>query len=87
MGWNRVALKDPEHPLFKGISPEAEFYFVHSYFPAPDDAFVLGTTQYGLEFCSFHGREGLWATQFHPEKSGSAGLKLLQNFYNWCQSA
>lgn len=87
MGWNRVQLGDPEHPLFAGIEPEAEFYFVHSYFPSPDDAYVLGTTTYGLEFCSFHGREGLWATQFHPEKSGRPGLKLLQNFHNWCQSA
>ena len=46
---------------------------------------MIGTTGYGLEFCSVHGRDGLWATQFHPEKSGRPGLKMLANFYAYCR--
>lgn len=87
MGWNSVQRKDPDDPLFAGIAPEAEFYFVHSYYPAPAPEFVLGTTTYGVEFCSFHGRRGLWAVQFHPEKSGRPGLSLLQNFADYCKEA
>jgi len=84
MGWNQVRLKDPDDPLFKGVAKDAEFYFVHSYYPAPSDEYVLGTTSYGIEFCSYHGRRGLWAVQFHPEKSGRPGLKLLSNFHDYC---
>ncbi len=84
MGWNRVALRAPCE-LFDGIEPDAEFYFVHSYYPVPRPQFVLGTTFYGLEFCSMHGRPGLWAVQFHPEKSGRPGLKLLANFAKYCK--
>lgn len=87
MGWNKVSLKNPAEPLFKGVDADAEFYFVHSYYPAPERAFVLGTTRYGIEFCSFHGRDGLWAVQFHPEKSGRPGLKLLENFADYCKEA
>ncbi len=87
MGWNRVALKNPAERLFAGIDPDAEFYFVHSYFPAPAPEYVLGSTTYGVEFCSFHGREGLWAVQFHPEKSGRPGLALLSNFAAYCKEA
>lgn len=86
MGWNQVELKT-DCRLFKDISPKASFYFVHSYFPAPTNQHVIGTTRYGIDFCSIHGREGLWAVQFHPEKSGRPGLKLLENFYNYCQEA
>jgi len=83
MGWNKVAIKQPCE-LFAGIAPESEFYFVHGYYPAPAPQFVLGTTFYGMEFCSVHGRKGLWAVQFHPEKSGRPGLKLLSNFAGYC---
>ncbi len=86
MGWNQVALKAPCE-LFDGIAPESEFYFVHSYYPVPADEYVLGTTVYGLPFCSVHGRKGLWAVQFHPEKSGRPGLSLLRNFAAYCQEA
>lgn len=86
MGWNRVALRAPCE-LFDGIAPEAEFYFVHSYYPAPADAYVIGVTEYGLPFCSVHGRKGLWAVQFHPEKSGRPGLSLLRNFAAYCREA
>jgi len=84
MGWNTVTLK-ADCPLFKGVSPESEFYFVHSYYPAPAPEYVIGTTYYGKEFCSVHGRDGLWATQFHPEKSGRPGLTMLSNFYDYCR--
>ncbi|MDP3425945.1 MAG: imidazole glycerol phosphate synthase subunit HisH [Humidesulfovibrio sp.] len=86
MGWNRVTLKK-DCVLFGGIQPEAEFYFVHSYHPAPRAEFIIGETMYGENFCSVHGRTGLWAVQFHPEKSGAPGLRLLQNFHAYCLEA
>jgi len=86
MGWNRVALKQ-DCPLFNGIPAEAEFYFVHSYHPAPKPEFIIGETNYGENFCSVHGRPGLWAVQFHPEKSGAPGLALLKNFHEFCLEA
>ncbi len=83
MGWNRVEVQ--KHcELFDDIDPESEFYFVHSYYPSPKPEFILATTFYGTRFCSVHGRRGLWAVQFHPEKSGRPGLKLLSNFYKYC---
>ena len=86
MGWNQIDLAR-ECELFAGIDPDADFYFVHSYFPAPKDEYVIGTTRYGIDFCSVHGRKGLWAVQFHPEKSGRPGLQMLKNFYSFCQEA
>ncbi len=83
MGWNQVHLRK-ECELFSGIDPEAEFYFVHSYYPAPSAKYVIATTCYGIDFCSVHGRTGLWAVQFHPEKSGQPGLQFLKNFYTFC---
>lgn len=83
MGWNRIYLKR-EHILFKGISPEHEFYFVHSYYPCPEDEkYIIAETEYGIRFCSVVGLENLLAVQFHPEKSGRPGLKILENFSNW----
>ncbi|WP_031479235.1 imidazole glycerol phosphate synthase subunit HisH [Maridesulfovibrio frigidus] len=84
MGWNQIDLKQ-DCVLFKDIDPEAYFYFVHSYYPAPEEQFIIGETTYGRPFCSMHGREGLWAVQFHPEKSGTPGLKMISNFYNYCK--
>lgn len=83
MGWNRVRLLKQD-PLWEGIPPDAEFYFVHSYYVRPKDDLLLGLTAYGGEFCSVYGRPGLWAVQFHPEKSGRPGLRLLQNFNEYC---
>lgn len=83
MGWNSVALKR-ECRLFRGVPEGAEFYFVHSYYVEPAPEYVIGTTYYGMEFCSVFGRDGLWAAQFHVEKSGPAGLALLKNFYDYC---
>ena len=86
MGWNQIEVRR-ETPLLAGIDPAASFYFVHSYFPVPADEFVIATTTYGRPFCSIHGREGLWATQFHPEKSGRPGLQILKNFAAYCREA
>jgi len=83
MGWNSVELKQ-DCVLFKDIPAGAEFYFVHSYHPAPKADFIIRETVYGEKFCSMHGRTGLWAVQFHPEKSGTPGLQLLKNFHDYC---
>lgn len=83
MGWNSVQFQR-EHPVFRGIPAEAEFYFVHSYYPAPaQDSVVLGVTDYGIKFCSVLADKNLVAMQFHPEKSGRPGLQILQNFCSW----
>ncbi len=82
MGWNALNIKK-ESALFNGINSGAEFYFVHSYYNEVEESLILATTTYGLEFTSIYGREGLWAVQCHPEKSGSVGLKLLENFANY----
>jgi glutamine amidotransferase len=80
MGWNRVAQVRP-HPVFEGIADGSYFYFVHGYYPEPEDAsLVIGSTEYGVTFPSVIARNGLLATQFHPEKSGAAGLRLYRNF-------
>lgn len=86
MGWNSIRIQTP-CPLLAGVEPSAEFYFVHSYYTEPDPGFVIATTIYGREFCSLYGRDGLWAAQFHPEKSGRPGLALLRNFYDYCLEA
>ena len=83
MGWNSLQAKQ-NCVLFNGIEPQAQFYFVHGYYPDPAAEFVLATTYYGREFCSVYGKNALWAVQFHPEKSGRPGLRLLRNFYDYC---
>ncbi|MDR2503379.1 MAG: imidazole glycerol phosphate synthase subunit HisH [Deltaproteobacteria bacterium] len=83
MGWNALRRRRPS-PLFAGIAPEAEFYFVHGYYVEVAPEYELAVTYYGREFCSVLGRDGLWATQFHVEKSGPAGLRLLANFCRYC---
>ena len=84
IGWNTVQFRR-SHPLFDGIENESEFYFVHSYYPAPSDKYyVVGETQYaGTTFASAVGKKNLFATQFHPERSGRIGLQLLKNFSQW----
>lgn len=80
MGWNSVRFKQ-EHPVFDGIPQDSHFYFVHSYYAAPDDeTWVAGTTDYGVSFCSIYAKDNVVATQFHPEKSGRIGLRVYQNF-------
>ncbi len=83
MGWNRVRFLKP-HPVFQDLPEAAEYYFVHSYYPAPDrSAMVLGVTDYGIDFPSAIGWRNVVATQFHPEKSGRFGLRILENFLAW----
>jgi glutamine amidotransferase len=83
MGWNGVMLKR-KHALFRGVDPSAEFYFVHSYYPAPTDPrAVLGETDYGGAFASVLASNTLVAVQFHLEKSGRPGLTILSNFCQW----
>ena len=83
MGWNGLQLCK-KHPVFEGITPADEFYFVHTYYPLPaSDDHVVGTTGYGIEFPSVIGYKNLIAVQFHPEKSGTAGLRILKNFCKW----
>ncbi len=80
MGWNRVSFRQ-DHPVFEGVRDGSYFYFVHSYYADPEDkALVAGETTYGVEFCSALGWGNVAAVQFHPEKSGEAGLTLYKNF-------
>ncbi len=81
MGWNRIQLEKPDCPLLSGIAPDAHFYFVHSYFANPAvDSDVWLSCEYGQQFCAAVWRDNIFATQFHPEKSQTDGLKMLQNF-------
>ena len=83
MGWNEVeqAIK---HPLWAGIPDHSRFYFVHSYYPEPaDGALVAGWSAYPFRFACAAARGNLFAVQFHPEKSHTAGLQLLANFVAW----
>jgi len=80
IGWNQVK-QQFGHPIFSGIPDETNFYFVHSYYVEPDEkSVVAGTTEYGVSMCSVVIKDNLVATQFHPEKSGSWGLKMYSNF-------
>ena len=83
MQWNRLVVRRPDCPLLAGLGADAWVYFVHSY-AAPDGDDVVATCDYGGPVVAAIGRDRLWATQFHPEKSGAAGLKLLSNFAAQC---
>ena len=84
MGWNQLRIRRP-HPLLTGLPDATDFYFVHSFYPDPSHhADIIGTTEYaGVEFASMVGRGNVVATQFHVEKSGQAGLQVLENFVRW----
>ncbi len=82
MGWNQVQQRP--HPLWAGIPQDSRFYFVHSYYVQPEQsAESAGTTDYGISFASAVARDGIFAVQFHPEKSQHNGLQLLANFIKW----
>ena len=81
MGWNNVKI-EKKHELFSGIKDKQFFYFVHSYVASNTETSIT-TTHYGEEFVSSLATENIFATQFHPEKSGEIGLKFLENFINW----
>jgi glutamine amidotransferase len=83
IGWNEV-VQQRAHPLWAGIPDRSRFYFVHSYYPAPTDAALTAATSvYGAPFTCAIARDNIFAVQFHPEKSQSAGLQLLSNFVRW----
>jgi len=83
MGWNGIKI-EKSHPLLAGVGADDEFYFVHSYYPEPaDNTSVIALTDYGISFASIIGFNNLFATQFHLEKSGRPGLKILDNFCKW----
>jgi imidazole glycerol-phosphate synthase subunit HisH len=84
MGWNQVVPQREGLAIFDGIVADAYFYFAHSYYVEPRDRWgVAGVTHYGSPYCSVIVSESVWGTQFHPEKSGEAGLRLLSNFVRW----
>ncbi len=83
MGWNGINIVK-SHPLLSGVGAADEFYFVHSYYPDPQNSdFMIAATDYGIAFASIVGFNNLFATQFHLEKSGRPGLKILENFCKW----
>ena len=83
MGWNQVIQVRP-HPMWAGVPDGASFYFVHSFYARPDDPrHSLGETDYGHRFTCALGRDNIFATQFHPEKSATHGLTLYRNFLSW----
>jgi glutamine amidotransferase len=83
MGWNTVTVTQP-HPLLAHLCFGDEFYFVHSFYPQPaDSSQVYATSDYGGEFLVAIGKDNLFAVQFHTEKSGPVGLKVLENFAKW----
>ncbi|MDQ3026298.1 MAG: imidazole glycerol phosphate synthase subunit HisH [Pseudomonadota bacterium] len=83
MGWNQVR-QVAAHPLWAGIPDHSRFYFVHSFYCEPaDPRLAAGETRYGPAFTSAIARDNIFATQFHPEKSAVAGLRLLSNFATW----
>jgi glutamine amidotransferase len=80
IGWNRVRTTKP-HPIFDGVPDNTHFYFVNSYYPIPDDPSVaIAESDHGVTFVAAIARRNIVATQFHLEKSGAAGLRLLDNF-------
>jgi imidazole glycerol-phosphate synthase subunit HisH len=81
IGWNQLEIVNGRCPLYRGIASGSYVYFVHSFFPKPDDASIVATwTDYGESFASSAWRDNVFATQFHPEKSQKVGLQLLKNF-------
>ena len=83
IGWNQIEIVQPECPVFRGVENGSHVYFVHSFYPQPEDDSIAATrTTYGVDFISAVWRENVFASQFHPEKSQKVGLKILENFVN-----
>jgi len=86
IGWNQLELTRPDCPLFTNIPSGSYVYFVHSYYPSPEDESVVAArTDYGVKFAAAVWRDHIFATQFHPEKSQKVGLQLLSNFVGLCE--
>ena len=85
MGWNTLSIRRKDCPLLRSVKASDYFYFVHSFYAVPEEKnAVLSTTDYGVEFCSSIWRNNIFATQFHPEKSQGAGLRIVENFCRAC---
>lgn len=83
VGWNAISLRRP-HPVFEGVRTATDYYFVHSFaVTTTHDEDVLAETEYGTRFTSVIARGSVIGTQFHPEKSQTSGLRILENFANW----
>ena len=83
IGWNSLRV-DPKSRLLHDIADGERVYFVHSYYPEPEDlALISATSEYGIDFCCAVEKDNIAATQFHPEKSGAVGLRILRNFLLW----
>ena len=85
MGWNSIEIHK-KSPILQGIKTGDTVYFVHSFYPEPENPqeMCIASSTYGEKFCSIFGKDGLWAIQFHPEKSGEIGLQILKNFNDYC---
>jgi len=84
MGWNEIVLKANKHAVLKDIKNGEHFYFANSYhFVCQNENNVLAQVEYGAKLNAIVAKENIFGVQFHPEKSGEAGLRLLQNFLNW----
>jgi glutamine amidotransferase len=84
MGWNQVRWTQPSHPVLAGLGAAEWFYFVHSFHAEPREASqILGVSDYGIRFTCAVASDNIVATQFHPEKSAQAGLRILSNFVSW----
>ncbi len=83
MGWNSLHALRPSRML-EGVPPDAQFYFVHGYYVDCPPKLRIAETEYGVRFCAMYGCDGFWACQFHPEKSGRHGLRILKNFADYC---
>ncbi|HUH42996.1 MAG TPA: imidazole glycerol phosphate synthase subunit HisH [Sulfurimonas sp.] len=81
VGWNSVTYKN-SNKLFKDVQNESDFYFVHSYYFQTDENVITSTTDYGYDFVSSINKDNIFALQFHPEKSQTAGLRVIKNFVN-----
>ena len=84
MGWNSLAIEDRDHPLFAGLNGGEFVYFVHSYYADTVPACTLTSTEYICTFASAVAKENTCGVQFHPEKSGAVGLRILKNFIGMC---
>ncbi len=83
IGWNTIEIKK-DSPLLTGIKNGDWFYFVHSYYCKPREDVTVAETGYGTNYCSMLSKDNIYATQFHPEKSSGAGLRILKNFVELC---
>jgi glutamine amidotransferase len=84
MGWNSLTVTNPDHPLFAGFGSDEYVYFVHSYYADTTPEYTLTSTEYICPFASSISKDTTFGVQFHPEKSGAIGLRLLNNFIGMC---